>query len=97
MEHRRHPRQKIFERALFFQLLRDRFRARPSQRLLYSISPGFLSEDTVAKVKVLGKGEAGLAQLEEYIPKVCAFIGILPAGTCAVYCILLNWAAPGVS
>jgi len=31
---------------------------------------GFLSEDTVSKVKVLGKGEAGLKQLEEYIPKV---------------------------
>lgn len=31
---------------------------------------GFLSEDTVAKVKVLGKGDAGLAQLEKYIPKV---------------------------
>lgn len=29
-----------------------------------------MSEDTVAKVKVLGKGEAGLKQLEEYIPKV---------------------------
>ena len=30
---------------------------------------GFLSEDTVAKVKVLGKGEAGLKELERYIPR----------------------------
>ncbi|CBJ30377.1 conserved unknown protein [Ectocarpus siliculosus] len=35
----------------------------------WQVVESFLSEDTVAKVKVLGKGEAGLQQLEEYIPK----------------------------
>ncbi|CAM9820356.1 unnamed protein product [Ectocarpus sp. 12 AP-2014] len=35
----------------------------------WQVVESFLSEDTVAKVKVLGKGEAGLKQLEEYIPK----------------------------
>ncbi|CAM9380164.1 unnamed protein product [Scytosiphon promiscuus] len=35
----------------------------------WKIIEGFLSEDTVAKVKVLGKGEAGLKELEKYVPK----------------------------
>ncbi|CAM9660035.1 unnamed protein product [Ectocarpus sp. 4 AP-2014] len=35
----------------------------------WQVVESFLSEDTVAKVKVLGKGEAGLKQLEEHIPK----------------------------
>lgn len=35
--------------------------------LLLSLT-GLLSEDTVAKVKVLGKGDSGLTELEKYIP-----------------------------
>ncbi|CAM9696560.1 unnamed protein product, partial [Hapterophycus canaliculatus] len=35
----------------------------------WQIIESFLSEDTVAKVKVLGKGEAGLRELEKYVPE----------------------------
>ncbi|CAM9788796.1 unnamed protein product, partial [Laminaria digitata] len=35
----------------------------------WQIIEGFLSEDTVAKVKVLGTGQAGLKELERYIPR----------------------------
>lgn len=62
------------------ELSRKKLRPRTSRIRSLCISPplllrsqpppkGFLSEDTVAKVKVVGKGEAGLEELAKYIPE----------------------------